>query len=187
MKFNYHPHLVGRHAFLSASKYHWIRYSDEHFDDVYRRNLQAVEGTRLHAIASELIKMRIKLPRTSKTLNLYVNDCISFRMQAEQMLVYSLHAFGTADAISYRNDVLRIFDLKTGITKVSVNQLEVYAALFCLEYEFDPRELKTIELRIYQNDDVQIYEADPNDIMYIMQRIKFFSKRIDELEAEAYR
>ena len=36
-------------------------------------------GTELHALASELIRLGVKLPKTNKTLNLYVNDAIGFK------------------------------------------------------------------------------------------------------------
>lgn len=185
MQFNRHPDLTGRHSFLSASKYHWIRYSDERFDEVYKTNLKAIEGSRFHDLACDLIRMGVKLPRNKKTLNQYVNDALGFRMTPEQILYYSDNAFGTADAISFRDNFLRIHDLKTGVSRASVNQLEVYAAYFCLEYKFKPAEIG-IELRIYQNDDVQIYEGDPDVITHIMDRIIIFDKRINQLREEAF-
>jgi len=66
---------------------------------------------------------------------------------------------------------------------VSIHQLEVYVALFCLEYEVDPRGIK-IELRIYQDDEVQIYDADPEDILFIMDKIIEFDKMIEQLRLE---
>jgi hypothetical protein len=67
--------------------------------------------------------------------------------------------------------------LKTGVYPASVHQLEVYAALFCLEYDVDPFDIK-IELRIYQGNEMIVYDADPDDIMFIMQRIQEFDKVI---------
>lgn len=74
-----------------------------------------------------------KLPRLNKTLNAYVNDAIGYKMIPEQILFYSDNCFGTADAIVFRNGLLRIHDLKTGVIPAHMEQLEVYAALFCLE------------------------------------------------------
>src|ERR1700751_3985263 len=152
MNFNSHSDLVGEHAFLSASKYHWINYSPEHLDEVWRNAQAAQRGTELHAFAHQAVKLGIKLPNTSKTLNKYVNDVISFRMMTEQILYYSDNCYGHADAISFRKMLLRIFDLKTGLIDGSFHQLEVYAAIFCLEYGVKPGEIE-IELRIYQHDE----------------------------------
>jgi len=185
MNFNTHFDLAGRHAFLSASKYHWSNYDDEKLDATYRTALAAMKGTQLHEFASEAIKLGIKLPRSRKTINLYVNDAIGFRMKPEQVLYYSDNAFGTADAIAFRNNMLRIHDLKTGVTPTSMRQLEIYVAFFCLEYGYKPAALD-IELRIYQNDDVVISVPDVDTLTHIMDRIVTFDKRIDDLKAEAF-
>ena len=183
MIFNTHSTLQGQHAFLSASKYHWIRYDDEKLDRAYVAALASKRGTELHELAHDLIRMGVKLPRSPKTLNLYVNDAIGFRMTPEQVLYYSDNAFGTADAIDFRKGMLRVHDLKTGVSPTSENQLEVYAALFCLEYRVKPFEID-IELRIYQNDEVRVYEADPDSIVHIMDKIITFDKRINDIRRE---
>lgn len=184
MHFAKHSDLEGRHAFLSASKYHWIRYDEDKMDRVFIQAMAAQRGTELHVLAHNLIRLGVKLPRSQKTMNMYVNDAIGFRMTPEQPLFYSENAFGTADAVSFRKNMLRISDLKTGVTPTSVNQLEVYAALFCLEYKFKPFEIET-ELRIYQNDEIQVFEADPDVIFHIMDKIVSFDKRITILREEA--
>jgi hypothetical protein len=115
---------------------------------------------------------------------MYVNDALGYRMASEQVLYYSENCFGTPDAISFRRNQLRIHDLKTGVTPTSERQLEVYAALFCLEYKYKPFDI-AIELRIYQNDEVRVYEADPDDITHIMDRIVTFDKRISDIRMEA--
>lgn len=181
MIFNTHSAFKGQHAFLSASKYHWISYSEDKLDRVYMASLAAQKGVELHAFAHDAVRLGIKLPRSSKTLNLYVNDAIGYRMTTEQILYYSDNCFGTADAISFRKNMLRIHDLKTGASQASEHQLEVYAALFCLEYKFKPNEID-IELRIYQNDEIQIFEGDSDSIFHIMDRIVTFDKRINELK-----
>src|SRR5690606_36597755 len=147
MNFNSHFELAGRHAFLSASKYHWINYTDDKLESVYRTYLAAQKGTELHELAKDLIRLGVKRPRTNATLNAYVNDAIGYRMTPEQILYYSDNSFGTADSISFRKNLLRIHDLKTGTNRCSQNQLAVYAALFCLEYGFKPMEID-IETRI---------------------------------------
>ena len=103
-------------------------------------------GTRLHAWAKETIDLGIKQPRSKKTIYAYVNDAIGFRMSTEVVLYYSDRFFGTADAISFRNGFLRIHDLKTGKTAVHMEQLEIYAALFCLEYRVKPGDIEIEQL-----------------------------------------
>ncbi len=183
MRFNVHSQLAGKHAFLSASKSSWLNYDEEKLDRVFVSQLAAQRGTDLHKLANDLIRLNVRLPDTPTTMNLYVNDAIGFRLTPEQTLFYSANCFGTADAIGLRKNVLRISDLKTGTFKTSERQLEVYAALFCLEYRFKPVELE-IELRIYQNDEVRIYEADPHSIHNIMLKIVAFDERINRLREE---
>ena len=183
MIFNDHSRLEGKHAFLSPSGYHWLNYSDEKLDISYIR-AQAVErGTRLHAVAAELISLKVNLPKNKKTLNAYVNDAIGFKLQPEIVLYYSPNCFGTADAIGFdeKKNILRIHDLKTGETKASLAQLEIYAAIFCLEYHYDPEKIGII-LRIYQNDDVFEEESDPHIIRDIMNKIIRFDDRIEQLK-----
>ena len=183
MIFNRHLELAGKHAFLSASKYHWINYTDDKLDRMYVAQLAAVRGTELHNLASELIRLGVPLKSTKKTLNMYVNDALGFRMTPEQVLYYSDNSFGTADAIGFRANKLRVFDLKTGVIPGSVHQLEVYAALFCLEYRFKPVDIE-IELRLYQSNEIQTFVADPDDITHIMATIINFDKRISALRME---
>jgi len=184
MNFNKHLNLEGQHAFLSPSKYHWINYDEAKLERTFTARMAAQRGTDLHDFALSAIRLGVKMPRSAKTLHLYVNDAIGYRMTPEQVLFYSDNAFGTADTISFRRNKLRIHDLKTGVTPCSVHQLEVYAALFCLEYMFKPFEIE-IELRIYQNDEVQIFEGDPDVITHIMDKIVTFDKRITALRLEA--
>lgn len=184
MFFNTHSDLAGRHAFLSASKYHWINYEEEKLERVYVAALAAQRGTELHEFAKEAIRLGVKLPKSSNTLNLYVNDAIGYRMRPEQILFYSPNCFGTADTISFKRNKLRIHDLKTGVTQTSEHQLEVYAAIFCLEYKYKPFDIE-IELRIYQNDEARIYTGNPDVITHIMDRIQTFDRRINEIRMEA--
>lgn len=184
MIFNKHYNIQGTHAFLSASQYAWMNYDEEKLQQSFATSLAAKRGSELHALAHELIRLGIKLPKTNKTLNLYVNDAIGFRMKSEQILFYSENAYGTADTISFRKELLRIHDLKTGITPASFHQLEVYAAFFCLEYRIRPFDIG-MEFRIYQNDDVQVSFGDPDDITRIMEKIKLFDKHIVAMKLEA--
>ena len=185
MNFNKHSELAGKHAFLGASKYHWVNYSDDKLREVYTKALAAADGTDQHELAAHLIRRGVKLPSSRKTLNMYVNEAIGFRMTPEQTLFYSFNCFGTADAISFRRNVLRIHDLKTGTTTVTFKQLEVYAAIFCLEYDIKPGEIE-IELRIYQNDDVKVHTPILEEIIRIMSVIQSHDVIIDAMRAEAY-
>ena len=183
MNFNKHSNLEGQHAFLGASKYHWINYDEEKIAEAYLNHLAAQKGTILHSFAAQCIALGQKLPKSQKTLNLYVNDAIGFKMVPEQVLKYSNNCFGTADAISFRNGLLRIHDLKTGVTPANMKQLMVYAALFCLEYGYKPNEIE-IELRIYQNNDHEFHHPSAEDIFVIMEKIVAFDKVIDGIREQ---
>lgn len=188
MKFNDHFKLAGKHSFMSPSSFSWVNYDEQKMDARIYASFAARRGTDLHDVAQRLIKLGVKLPDTQETINAYVNDCIGFRMTPEQTLHYSDNCFGTADAIGFRNNKLRIFDLKTGINKTSMMQLLVYAALFCLEYDFKPVSIET-ELRIYQNDEIFVeddQEVIVLEVTRIMSQIIVFDKRIRELEMEVY-
>lgn len=183
MLFNKHLYLEGRHSFLAPSKPAWLKYDDDKLDRVFFTSEAAKRGTRMHDVAKELIELGLLMPRNNKTLNMYVNDAIGYRMTPEQPLLYSENCFGTADALGFKSNKLRIHDLKTGVTQSSMTQLEVYAALFCHEYRFRPFDIE-MELRIYQNDEVRIHEPDPGKIFNIMEDIKHKDQRIELLKEE---
>lgn len=183
MNFNKHSKLEGLHAFLGASRYHWLNYSEETLRQNYLGYKATQMGTKLHEFASKAIEYGIKLPKNKKTLNMYVNDAIGYKMTPEQPLYYSENCFGTADAISFRNNLLRIHDLKTGKTTASIKQLYIYAALFCLEYDIKPGNID-IELRIYQNNEVEIDNPTAEDILPIMDKIIKFDKIIQKMKDE---
>lgn len=181
MLFNRHINQEGLHAPFGASKSSWLRYSDDKIVEVYQ-NLKAAEiGTRLHEWAKQTIDLGIKQSRSKKTIYSYVNDAIGFNMSTEIVLYYSDRFFGTADAISFRDNILRIHDLKTGKRPVHIEQLEIYAALFCLEYKVKPIDIK-IELRIYQNDEVLVHEPEPQEINNVMNKIVHVNKILEKLE-----
>lgn len=181
MRFNNHTNLQGLHAPFGASKSSWLRYDDNKAIE-YLSNLKAAEyGTRLHEWAAETIKLGIKQPRTNKTIAAYVNDAIGYKMDTEVVLFYSERFFGTADAICFRKNMLRIHDLKTGSKPVKMEQLEIYAALFCLEYKIKPGEID-IELRIYQNDEVIVHNPTAEQILPIMDKIVHLDKILMNIE-----
>lgn len=183
MIFNKHSNLEGQHAFLGASKYHWINYSEDKVANVYSNFLAAQKGTELHDFAAQCIKLGQKLPKSKKTLNMYVNDAIGYKMTPEQILYYSENCFGTADSISFRNGLLRIHDLKTGIIPAHMEQLMIYAALFCLEYKVKPSEID-MELRIYQSDKVFYHNPTAEDIVPITDKIISFDKIITNIKLQ---
>ncbi len=183
MNFNNHSKLNGYHAPFSPSQPYWLRYDDDKIAEVYLNRKAAEMGTRLHAWAAETIKLGLKQPRSKKTIYAYVNDAIGFKMDTEVVLFYSERFFGTADAISFRNGMLRIHDLKTGKTPVHMEQLMVYAALFCLEYNMKPGDIE-IELRIYQNDEIIFHNPTVEDIAPIMDKIIHLDKILEKLEGE---
>lgn len=184
MNFNNHLNLDGLHAPFSPSQPAWLRYDDDKIREVYMNKQQILLGTRLHEWAAETITLGLKQPRTNRTIYHYVNDAIGFRMKPEQVLYYSPRFFGTTDSIVFKNDMLRIHDLKTGKNLAHMEQLEIYAALFCLEYDIKPADIQ-MELRMYQNDDVIKHTPDVTDISPIMDKIKHFDKVLEELEEES--
>lgn len=172
------------HAIFGASKYHWINYSQEKMIDTYLNGEATKKGTELHETAYLLIKNKIKLPDIEKTFNMYVNDAILFDMKPEVGLYFSDLFYGTADAISVHDHVLRIHDLKTGKTKASLHQLEIYVAFFCLEYGLLPVDFDDIELRIYQNNDIVIGHPGTEEIVPIMDKIVTVDEVIRKLKEQ---
>lgn len=194
MNWNRHSAQEGSHAFLSASKYNWLTKSDEDLVDAYKNSYATTIGTLLHSYAADSIRFREKLRKTDAkgvkldlmrrgvpeyaidiqsvfpNLMTYVNDAIGFQMDPEVVLYYSDMCYGTADAIQLDGDILRIHDLKTGTTVAKMEQLLVYAALFYLEYGFKPEKTHP-ELRIYQLDEVIVYEPEIERVREVMERI----------------
>lgn len=207
MDFINHKDLVGKHALLAPSQPYWLDYSADKLYQKYLSNYSQTIGTLLHELAETLIKNRIKLKKTDKTVVLvhllendipraaididriysnfvnYVNDAIGFQLTPEQPLVYSEYCFGTADAISFRNNLLRIHDYKSGTTPAKMEQLMIYAALFCLEYRYKPGEIE-MELRIYQNDEILYHKPTADEIAPIMDKIIHSDKMIREMNEE---
>lgn len=204
MNFLNHTELRGKHALLAPSQPYWLEYSEEKLYQKYLSNYAQTMGTLLHELAETLIKNNIKLKKTDKTVVLvhlvengipmpaidmdriysnfmtYVNDAIGFKLTPEQPLVYSEYCFGTADAISFRNNLLRIHDYKSGTTPAKMEQLMVYAALFCLEYKFKPGEIE-MELRIYQNDEIVYHNPTADEIAPIMDKIISADKALHDM------
>ena len=166
MIFNKHSALEGQHAFLGASKYHWINYDESKVAESYSKFLATQKGTELHDFAAKCITLGQKLPKSQKTLNMYVNDAIGFKMVPEQPLFYSENCFGTTDAIAFRN-----------------RMLEIYAALFCLEYKIKPADIE-MELRIYQNNQILYENPTAETIVPIMDKIITFDKVINKIKEQ---
>ena len=183
MNFNKHSTLSGQHAFLGASKYHWINYDEDKIAASYSKFLAVQKGTVLHDFAAQCITLGQRLPKSKKTLNMYVNDAIGYKMTPEQILYYSENCFGTADAIVFRDGLLRIHDLKTGTVPAHMEQLEIYAALFCLEYKIKPGDIET-ELRLYQNDEILYHNPTAEDVLPIIDKIITFDKIIAKLKSQ---
>lgn len=204
----YSDDLKGTHAKFGASKWTWINYDVDTMFDKYCSSFSTTVGTILHAYAADRIKYMMKLTKSVKKdlkfellrsgvppavvdhfdldrigdiLTVYVNDSIGFHMRPEQILFYSFNFYGTADAISFRDDKLKIFDFKSGETPAHIEQLLIYTALFCLEYNKHPTEIDT-ELRIYQSPEVLIMEPDASDIVPIMDKIITFDKSLKRME-----
>ena len=203
MQWNDHKQLEGKHAFLGASNFHWINWNDTIFEERYYNQFSTIIGTAVHSLAHDCIVSRTRLNKHDRHLiemtlykayipkdaydpdviltNLipFVNDAIGFHMSSEILLYYNMYCFGTSDAISFneKEKLLRIHDLKTGTTPAHMEQLMIYAALFCLEYHKNPKQFNT-ELRIYQNLDVIISNPTGDEIEDYMNLIKNRSKLI---------
>ena len=201
MNWNRHYKLEGLHAPLGASKPNWALDEDEQFRQRILSFYASSIGTKLHAIAKKYISNHFKMHKYDKSsvvldliddgipaqvidildfdsmfvnLMAYVNDAVGFGMDAEILLYFSDNCFGTADTIGYfeKQRCLRIHDLKTGKTPAKIEQLLIYAALFCLEYHVKPEELNEIELRIYQLSEVLVHKPSAEEIRYFMNRIQ---------------
>lgn len=212
MVFDKHLELEGSHAFLSPSNNAWVNYDEEKLIQRYLSSKAVEMGTKLHQFAHDAIDLGRMMPRNKDTLNLYVNDAIMFKMTPEQPLIYSYNCFGTADAISYKRNVLRIHDLKTGDIEAKMTQLYIYAALFCLNYQnkvrelrkkglsdidiaemldvkpdelhFEPEKFGDIVLRIYQFNEFREEHPDPAEIRELMEIIIEHDRVIERLKAE---
>lgn len=193
VNFNRHSDLAGSHAILSPSNYYWIRYDNEKLLQTFDARMEAQRGTDFHEMAAMLIRLKTKLPDFKKTLNMYVNDGIGYLMKVEQTLKFSRNCFGTVDAIQFRNNKLRIHDLKMGVNEASMDQLKIYMALFCYDFEQDPFKIDA-ELRIYQNDEIRVLATDrprsdeefldPDDIMHIQDKMITFDRLIEQRRLE---
>ena len=183
MNFIRHANLNGLHAPFSPSQSSWLRYDDDRAMEVFLNKKAAEMGTRLHAWAKETIDLGIRQPKSKKTLYAYVNDAIGFKMSTEVVLFYSERFFGTADSIAFRDNFLRIHDLKTGKIPADMEQLEIYAALFCLEYKVKPEDIG-MELRLYQNDEIVYHNPTAEDVRQIMDKIVHLDQVIQKLEED---
>ena len=193
MPLNKNLRLIGQHAFLSPSNYHWLDYDEDKLRRVYYQKQLTSRGDKLHAFAQQAIELRIKQADNGTTLSTYINDAIGFRMEPEIPLYYSDDCFGTTDAIGCREErwpdgkfmTLRISDLKTGLTPADMKQLLIYAGIFFFEYRslFDVRTTRTV-LRIYQNDAIEELIPETPEILMVMDRIKTQAQLIAYLREE---
>lgn len=134
-----------------------------------------------HAYAARSIRVGRRFPQSKKTLNAYINDAIDFHMIPEVGLYYSENCYGTADAINFANNFLRIHALRTKYEPADMKQLLIYDALFCLKHGIKPCDIQ-IENRIYQNDDVLIANPTFEDIDSTIEKIKEFDRVVREVK-----
>lgn len=184
VRFEPRPDLEGRHALLSPSQYHWIRYDEDKFDRIYHTRLAAARGTAEHEFAAMAIKLGRRQPANKDSLNMFINDSIRWRLEPEVALYADEMFFGHADAAGYKKGVFRVSDYKSGETKTSMDQLKCYVALFCIQFDMSPFEFNA-EMRIYQFNEIREELAEPHDIMIIIDRWKTFSKRAADIRREA--
>lgn len=190
--FKYHPNLEGTHAILSASNYHWVHDSDEKFLERLTTMQAAKQGTRLHSWAAETILLGKRQPEEGQPgydiLSQYINDALDYGMVPEQVLMYSIYTFGTADTIGFEEyedherfaGFLRIHDYKSGKNEVkNPEQLYMYAVYFCLEYGYKPFEIDG-KLRIYQGDMIREWEIDRTHLSFLYDRTRLRTAMAEE-------
>jgi len=206
-----HSELRGTHALLSPSNTAWPNYDSEHLHQIMISRKASDVGTAIHAFAEECIRQKFRLKKGDERLLIfelrqydeatipeyvlkemdielifdnvkdYVNDAIGFHLIPEVVLYYNEDCYGTADAIGFSGNKLRIHDLKTGTSHASMSQLISYAALVCNEYHLDPFKIET-ELRIYQTGtDILSCVPEPEEIIERINVIKRETAYIAEL------
>lgn len=208
MNFERDSKYDGYHAILGASQFAWLNYeTEEQFYNLVRAKYAPVIGTALHELARKLIEDEQRLKKNGKalvyfylrqkkipkklididiwyeSLMTYVNDAIMFRMTPEIPMFYSDYSGGTTDCISFDGKLLRIHDLKTGVTPAKMDQLEIYAAYFCLKYKIKPHDI-LIELRIYQSDQILSMKPEADEIYAIIQKIIDGNSIVSKILAE---
>ena len=130
----------------------------------YRTNDISLDGALL------LKALKYISPEVLSTVKNYINDAVGFMMEPEVEVRYSENFFGTTDAILYKDNFLRIHDLKTGTMPAHIEQLLIYAALYSLQHRIDPFKIQS-ELRIYQNDTILVANPTGEDIRPVMDKI----------------
>ena len=139
----------------------------------------------LSKFGSKLLKSIKCVPAESfASIISYVNDAIGFKMEPEVILYYSDNFFGTSDAVKFVGNTLYIFDLKTGSSATHIEQLLIYAALYCLEHKENPYKIN-MELRIYQGNDILIANPVGDDVKPVMDKIIEFDELITKFEGGA--
>lgn len=140
---------------------------------------QAKSDIEIMLLESGIPMSVIDIDSQYENLLAYVNDGVGFRMEPEVILWYSDNFFGTADAIYFRNKELRIHDYKSGKIPAHMEQLEIYSALFCLEYSYKPSDI-SINLRLYQGDEIVEHSPEADAIGDIMKTIVDIDKLINK-------
>lgn len=212
MIFVKHSNWEGKHSILSPSKWQWLNDDEESLRRRIVSSYAPMVGTIIHDYACERIETGLKLQRNDKksiifellrkdvprfvvsdldmntvfeNLYNYINDCIGYRMSPEVGLGVSDYGFGHTDCIGYseKENMLRIFDLKTGKIPAHIEQLLVYVAYFCIEYSKKPYEFDA-ELRIYQNNEIIFHKPSPDEIAPIIDNINSKNNYITRLFKE---
>lgn len=124
------------------------------------------------------------------TVKEYVNDSIAFFMvpeECEGVTDYSKDFYGTCDALYFdsKKKELRIFDLKTGSRPAKIEQVYIYAALYCLRNKVDPFDI-CFDLRIYQNGTITVAEVS-DEINAIVRDYMDRIIRFDKLTRKHYK
>ena len=199
MIFVKHSNWEGKHSILSPSKWQWLNDDEESLKRRIISSYMPTVGKIIHDYACDRITYGQKLQKTDKkdiifellrnevprfvvsgldmntifeNLYNYINDCIGFRMSPEVGLGISDYGFGHTDCIGFneKENLLRVFDLKTGKIPAHMEQLIVYCAYFCIEYHKKPYEFNS-ELRIYQNNEIIFHNPQPEEVAPVIDNI----------------
>lgn len=155
---------------------------------IYNKYKMLTDDGSVPEYAKKLISHLNTIPReVFDALKCYINDGTGFKMTTEQALIYNDKLYGHADTICFRDNFLRIHDLKTGDNPAHMEQLETYAALFVLNYgpkfNFKLKDIH-IELRLYQWDAITVHTPTVEDIAPIMDKIITVTKLAEDVEKE---
>jgi hypothetical protein len=167
-------HEWASHQIILSSKVSGIKEVEKGVKThIYEKYMEKYSKYYDHEFGTLLLKHLHYIPGEAfLTTKQFINDSIGFRMESEKRLTVSSMIYGTADAVRYytKENLLRVSDLKTGKRPAKIEQVFIYAALYCYEYNLKPLNTN-FEARIYQNGEIFIEQPSGEDIDDILKNI----------------